>query len=109
MIPVIVSVIPEISKNRTENPESLCHFLGAMLYHLAMDNMIIPWDSLSDDALVGIIEEFITREGTEYGAVEVSLPEKVNQIRRQLELKQVNIVFDAELGSASLCVSSDRS
>lgn len=78
-----------------------------MLYHTLMDNMIIPWDSLSDDALVGIIEEFITREGTEYGAVELSLPEKVNQIRLQLEHKQVNIVFDAELGSASLVASDD--
>ncbi|MFT6434445.1 MAG: hypothetical protein ACJAVI_002494 [Candidatus Azotimanducaceae bacterium] len=73
-----------------------------------MDNMIIPWDSLSEDALLGIIEEFITREGTEYGAVELSLSEKVSQIRRQLEHRQVNIVYDAELGSASLVASDEN-
>jgi uncharacterized protein YheU (UPF0270 family) len=79
-----------------------------MLYHGLMDNMIIPWDSLSDDALLGIIEEFITREGTEYGAVELSLSQKVSQIRHQLEHSQVNIVYDAELGSASLVAGDDN-
>ena len=79
-----------------------------MLYHTPMDNMIIPWDSLSDDALLGIIEEFITREGTEYGAVELSLSEKVSQIKRQLEHSQANIVYDAELGSASLVAINEN-
>jgi len=39
--------------------------------------MIIPWTSLSEDALRGVIEEFITREGTEYGLVEYGLSEKI--------------------------------
>jgi len=69
--------------------------------------MIIPWDSISDDALVGIIEEFITREGTEYGAVELSLAEKVDQIRIQLKNRQAQIAYDAELGTVSLIVQAE--
>jgi len=72
-----------------------------------MDKMIIPWDSISDDALVGIIEEFITREGTEYGAVELSLAEKVDQIRIQLKNRQAQIAYDAELGTVSLIVQAE--
>ena len=64
--------------------------------------MIIPWDSLSNDALLGVIEEFITREGTEYGAIELSLAEKVNQIKDQLKNGLAQIVYDAEFDTVSL-------
>jgi len=67
-----------------------------------MDKMIIPWDSLSDDALQGVIEEFITREGTEYGSAELSLAEKVDQVKDQLTSAQAQIVYDAELDTVSL-------
>ena len=57
--------------------------------------MIIPYNELSPEALRGVIEEFITREGTDYGEVEYSLEEKVAQIQALLESKQVFIVFDS--------------
>ena len=69
--------------------------------------MIIPWTSLSEDALRGVIEEFITREGTEYGLVEYGLSKKVDQIRRQLREDLVRVVFDAETNSVSLVASAD--
>ena len=69
--------------------------------------MIIPWTSLSADALRGVIEEFITREGTEYGLVEYGLSKKVDQIRRQLREDLVRVVFDAETNSVSLVASAD--
>ena len=72
-----------------------------------MDKMIIPWNSLSEEALRGVIEEFITREGTEYGLVEYGLSEKVDQIRRQLREDLVRVVFDAETNSVSLVASAD--
>ena len=34
--------------------------------------MIIPAEQLSRDALQGLMESFITREGTDYGAYAVS-------------------------------------
>ncbi len=56
--------------------------------------MIIPPHELSPEALQGIIEEFITREGTDYGEGEFTLADKVAQVRRQLERKEAFIVFD---------------
>lgn len=64
--------------------------------------MIIPHQQLSPAALQGLIEEFITREGTDYGWEEVSLSTKVLQVRRQIEKGDVVIVFDSARESVSL-------
>ena len=56
--------------------------------------MIIPWTSLSEDALRGVIEEFITREGTDYGDRVISLDDKVEQVRGQLDRGDVFLSFD---------------
>ena len=56
--------------------------------------MDIPPEELSDAALRGIIEEFITREGTEYGASEVPLETKVAQVAAQIRRGEVIIDFD---------------
>jgi uncharacterized protein YheU (UPF0270 family) len=50
-----------------------------------MTQVIIPWKSLTEAALTGVIEEFVTREGTEYGMREVPVATKVATVRRQLE------------------------
>lgn len=54
----------------------------------------IPAEQLSEEALQGLIEEFITREGTDYGEVEWSLADKVAQVRRQLQRGEAVILFD---------------
>lgn len=64
--------------------------------------MIVPFQQLSLDALHGLIEEFITREGTDYGEVEVSLADKVEQVKSQLQSKEVVIVFDPVLETVTL-------
>ena len=64
--------------------------------------MIIPYQQLSPDALQGLIEEFITREGTDYGWEEISLASKVTQIQRQIEAGEVVIVFDTATESVGL-------
>lgn len=67
-----------------------------------MSGVVIPWQSLSSDALDGVIEEFVTREGTEYGMREVSLESKVAEVRAQLRAGEVVIVYDAALETASI-------
>ncbi len=64
--------------------------------------MIIPHEQLSDSALRGLMEEFITREGTDYGWEETSLERKVEQVRAQIERGDVVIVFDPATESVSL-------
>ena len=68
--------------------------------------MIIPYEQLSSDALQGLIEEFITREGTDYGTEEVSLSTKTEQIKNQLKRREVVVVFD--LASESVSILSRR-
>ena len=69
--------------------------------------MIIPPQSLSAEALQGLIEEFITREGTDYGWDEVPLSAKVEQVRRQIEKGDVVIVFDSTSETVSLLTRRD--
>jgi len=54
----------------------------------------IPHTELSADALRGVIESFVLREGTEYGSKDYSLDEKVAHVLRQLERKEAQILFD---------------
>jgi hypothetical protein len=63
--------------------------------------MIIPHHMLSPEALRGVIEACITREGTDYGLHEVPLATKVAQVRHQLDADTVVIVYD---GSRTFCV-----
>lgn len=64
--------------------------------------MIIPYQQLSPDALQGLIEEFVTRDGTDYGEQEAPLATKVAQVKRQLAAKDIVIVFDERSESVSL-------
>jgi len=64
--------------------------------------MIIPHQQLTRETLDALIEEFVTREGTEYGAQDVTLATKVEQVRQQLERGTVVIVFDPAIATTSL-------
>lgn len=66
--------------------------------------MEVPWQKLSDEALTAVIEEFVTREGTEYGARDYSLAEKVAQIRAQLQDGKLGLDYDSDSGSCQLFV-----
>ena len=46
---------------------------------------IIPVHKLSAKALKGVIEEFISRNGTDYGAVEASLETSFQQVKNRLK------------------------
>jgi uncharacterized protein len=56
--------------------------------------MMIPHRMLSPEALRGVIEAFITREGTDYGLHEVPLATKVAQVHHQLDAGTAVIVYD---------------
>ena len=54
----------------------------------------IPHEQLSPEALHGVIESFVLREGTEYGERDVPLDTKIAQVLRQIERGEAQIVFD---------------
>ncbi|TLU64692.1 YheU family protein [Thalassotalea litorea] len=55
--------------------------------------MIIPVEQLQQETLLAIIDEFILREGTDYGLQEYSHQQKVLQIQAQLKSGRLVIVF----------------
>lgn len=56
----------------------------------------IPPTRLSQAALDGLIEEFVPRDGTDYGPHEHSLEQKKSALMSQLERGKVVAVFDAQ-------------
>jgi uncharacterized protein YheU (UPF0270 family) len=58
------------------------------------DMLVIPYRQLSAEALRGLIEEFVTRHGTDSGYTRGSLEENVAMVRRQLDAGDALVVFD---------------
>jgi len=72
-----------------------------------MTGLKIPFDQLSIEALQGVLEEFVTRDGTDYGEVETPLETKINQVLNQLKSGKAVIVFDPESETCNILRSSD--
>lgn len=64
----------------------------------------IPHTELSADALRGVVEAFVLREGTEYGERDVPLDRKVSDVLRQLDRGEAKIVFDPNTESVDIVV-----
>ena len=56
----------------------------------------VPHEQLAPEVLRRLIEEFVTRDGTDYGAVERTLGEKVAAVIRQLAAGELAIVVDTQ-------------
>jgi len=63
---------------------------------------VIPHRELSAEALRGVVESFVLREGTDYGDHEYSLEEKAAHVMRQLERGEAQIVFDPDTESVEI-------
>lgn len=64
--------------------------------------MRIPYQRLSPDALQGVLEAFVTREGTDYGRDEVPLATKVEQVRQQLVQGTAVLMYDEATASCTI-------
>ena len=71
--------------------------------------MMIPHRMLSPEALHGVIEAFITREGTDYGLHEVPLATKIAQVRHQLDAGTAVLVYDEATESCTIQPTEQRS
>jgi hypothetical protein len=63
---------------------------------------IIPVNRLSPEALQGVIEEFISREGTDYGEIEVSPETSFRQVKHRLEKGSAVLIFDDETETTNI-------
>lgn len=79
---------------RTESPE-------------ATPPVLIPVGDLDDDTLRRVIEAYVLREGTEYGAHDVSLDHKVAQVLLQLQHGAATVVFHPDSESVDIVATHD--
>jgi uncharacterized protein len=78
------------------------HISDPKIVSLQHKGMIVPHDRLSQTALQGLIEEFVTREGTDTGYTDGSLVKNVEMIIRQLNRGDVVIVYDEDTRTANI-------
>jgi len=55
--------------------------------------MIIPHQTLAADTLKNLIEEFVSREGTDYGDYDLTLQDKVQSVQAKLDSGEIVILF----------------
>ena len=64
--------------------------------------MIIPYEKLSPAALQGLIEEFVTRDGTDSGYTQKSLEENVAMVKNQLRSGDAFIFYDVRAQTTNI-------
>jgi hypothetical protein len=72
-----------------------------------MSTYIIPVNKLSSKALQGVIEEFISRDGTDYGEIEASPETNVMQVQYKLEKGSAVLIFDDETGTTNIFLADN--
>jgi uncharacterized protein YheU (UPF0270 family) len=65
----------------------------------------VPHTALPKETLRALIEEFVTRAGTDYGSVEKTLEQKMADVHRQLVRGQAKIVFDPATETTNIVVA----
>jgi uncharacterized protein YheU (UPF0270 family) len=71
------------------------------------DFVEIDPEELSPEARRGLIEEFVSREGTDYGRVERDFEEKCSDVARQLRTGEACVVFDKKREQVNLVLARD--
>jgi uncharacterized protein YheU (UPF0270 family) len=72
-----------------------------------MTAVLIPYNRLSPEALNGLIGEFVTRNGTDYGEEEAPLETKFHQVLQQLQSGKAIILYDEETESCNILSAED--
>ena len=68
----------------------------------------VPHRRLSPEILQRLVEEFVTRDGTDYGEREASLERKVADVHRQLERGEAIVLFDSESSTTHIAKAPPR-
>ena len=58
--------------------------------------VLVPLQRLETDVLQALLEDYATRDGTDYGERELTTQEKVERLRRQLSAGDLQILYDAD-------------
>jgi uncharacterized protein YheU (UPF0270 family) len=67
----------------------------------------IPVNKLSAKALQGVINEFISRDGTDYGETEIPWETKFRQVKDKLKTGSAVLIFDDETETTNIFLADD--
>ena len=56
----------------------------------------VPAERLGSDVLQALLEEFASRDGTDYGNYELTLQGKVDALNNQLQRGELQLLYDAD-------------
>jgi len=56
----------------------------------------VPVERLDSAVLLALLEEFASRDGTDYGRYELTLEQKVSDLRAQLHSGQLQLLYDSD-------------
>ncbi len=63
----------------------------------------VPIDQLAMSTLMALLEEYASRDGTDYGTREHSLEEKTASLKYQLDSGDLALVYDLDSEQYDLC------
>jgi uncharacterized protein YheU (UPF0270 family) len=66
------------------------------------EGIAVPYERLEPDTLRKLIQEFVTRDGADWGEAGCTLEDKVEQVLRQLRSRKVKVVFDLAAQTANI-------
>lgn len=67
----------------------------------------VPHERLDPDTLRRLLVEYVTRDGTDYGAIEASIDRKVDDVLRLLQRGEAAVVWDEDSATASVALVRD--
>lgn len=67
----------------------------------------VPYTELEPGTLNNIIDDLVTRDGTDYGAVERTREQKAAALMRQLERGEAKLLFDPETETIGLVTAEE--
>ena len=58
--------------------------------------VLVPFQRLKMEVLQALLEDYATRDGTDYGERELTTQDKVDRLRRQLGAGDLQILYDSD-------------
>jgi uncharacterized protein YheU (UPF0270 family) len=71
---------------------------------LREEGIDVPYERLDPETLRNVIQEFVTRDGADWGETGCTLKDKVGQVMQQLRNRKVKIVFDLNSETTNIVV-----
>ena len=62
----------------------------------------VPYLDINPETLRNMIEEFVSRDGSDWGEAGGSMEDKIKQVLRQFESGKIKVVFDLTSQSANI-------